>query len=92
MVSVDQTPIRGSLRSNPATYTGLLDPICTAFAKANGVKPALFSANTEGACPSCNGAVCNPFAVLPESGRVRALVKKAAGQRPAAALSCGDRI
>jgi excinuclease UvrABC ATPase subunit len=53
---VDQTPIRGSRRSNPATYTGLLDPIRTAFAKANGVKPALFSANSEGACPNCNGA------------------------------------
>ncbi len=56
VVSVDQTPIRGSRRSNPATYTGLLDPIRTAFAKANGVKSALFSANSEGACPTCNGA------------------------------------
>jgi excinuclease UvrABC ATPase subunit len=56
VVSVDQTAIRGSRRSNPATYTGLLDPIRKAFAKANGVKPALFSANSEGACPSCNGA------------------------------------
>ena len=56
VVSVDQGPIRGSRRSNPATYTGLLDPIRTAFAKANGVKPALFSANSEGACPACNGA------------------------------------
>ena len=56
VVSIDQAPIRGSRRSNPATYTGLLDPIRTAFAKANGVKPALFSANSEGACPSCNGA------------------------------------
>jgi excinuclease UvrABC ATPase subunit len=56
VVSVDQTPIRGSRRSNPATYTGLLDPIRKAFAKANGVKPALFSANSEGACPNCNGA------------------------------------
>ncbi|AIR99639.1 uvrA-like protein [Streptomyces glaucescens] len=56
VVSVDQAPIRGSRRSNPATYTGLLDPIRKAFAKANGVKPALFSANSEGACPSCNGA------------------------------------
>jgi excinuclease UvrABC ATPase subunit len=56
VVSVDQTPIRGSRRSNPATYTGLLDPIRNAFAKANGVKPALFSANSEGACPTCNGA------------------------------------
>jgi len=56
VVSVDQSPIRGSRRSNPATYTGLLDPIRKAFAKANGVKPALFSANSEGACPACNGA------------------------------------
>ncbi|MFJ6667940.1 ATP-binding cassette domain-containing protein [Streptomyces sp. NPDC091383] len=56
VVSVDQAPIRGSRRSNPATYTGLLDPIRKAFAKANGVKPALFSANSEGACPHCNGA------------------------------------
>jgi len=55
-VSIDQTAIRGSRRSNPATYTGLLDPIRKAFAKANGVKPALFSANSEGACPTCNGA------------------------------------
>ena len=54
--SIDQGAIRGSRRSNPATYTGLLDPIRTAFAKANGVKPALFSANSEGACPTCNGA------------------------------------
>ena len=56
VVSVDQAPIRGSRRSNPATYSGLLDPVRTAFAKANGVKPALFSANSEGACPTCNGA------------------------------------
>ncbi len=56
VVTVDQTAIRGSRRSNPATYTGLLDPIRKAFAKANGVKPALFSANSEGACPNCNGA------------------------------------
>ncbi|GAA3954090.1 excinuclease ABC subunit UvrA [Streptomyces marokkonensis] len=56
VVSVDQSPIKGSRRSNPATYTGLLDPIRKAFAKANGVKPALFSANSEGACPTCNGA------------------------------------
>ncbi|GAA1719955.1 ATP-binding cassette domain-containing protein [Streptomyces yatensis] len=56
VVSVDQTPIRGSRRSNPATYTGLLDPIRKAFAKVNGVKPAMFSANSEGACPTCNGA------------------------------------
>jgi excinuclease UvrABC ATPase subunit len=56
VVSVDQTAIRGSRRSNPATYTGLLEPIRKAFAKANGVKPALFSANSEGACQTCNGA------------------------------------
>ncbi len=56
VVSIDQGAIRGSRRSNPATYTGLLDPIRSAFAKANGVKPALFSANSEGACPTCNGA------------------------------------
>jgi excinuclease UvrABC ATPase subunit len=56
VVSIDQSAIRGSRRSNPATYTGLLDPIRKAFAKANGVKPALFSANSEGACPNCNGA------------------------------------
>ncbi|MGW6933498.1 ATP-binding cassette domain-containing protein [Lentzea sp. NPDC054927] len=55
-IVVDQTPIKGSRRSNPATYTGLLEPIRKAFAKANGVKPALFSANSEGACPNCNGA------------------------------------
>jgi excinuclease UvrABC ATPase subunit len=56
VVSIDQSTIRGSRRSNPATYTGLLDPIRNAFAKANGVKAALFSANSEGACPNCNGA------------------------------------
>jgi len=56
VMSVDQTPIRGSRRSNPATYTGMLEPIRKAFAKANSVKPALFSANSEGACPTCNGA------------------------------------
>jgi excinuclease UvrABC ATPase subunit len=56
VVSIDQGAIRGSRRSNPATYTGLLDPIRKAFAKANGVKPAMFSSNSEGACPNCNGA------------------------------------
>ncbi|MFF2496006.1 ATP-binding cassette domain-containing protein [Agromyces sp. NPDC058064] len=56
VVSIDQGAIKGSRRSNPATYTGLLEPIRKAFAKANGVKPALFSANSEGACPSCKGA------------------------------------
>ena len=56
VVTIDQGAIRGSRRSNPATYTGLLEPIRKAFAKANGVKPALFSSNSEGACPTCNGA------------------------------------
>src|SRR5207248_8223593 len=56
VVAIDQTTIRGSRRSNPATYTGVLEPIRKAFARANGVKPALFSANSEGACPTCNGA------------------------------------
>jgi excinuclease ABC A subunit len=56
VLTVDQDPVRGSRRSNPATYTSLLDPIRKAFAKANDVKPALFSANSEGACPNCNGA------------------------------------
>ncbi len=56
VVTIDQAPIKGSRRSNPATYTGLLDPIRKAFAKANGVKPALFSANSEGACSTCKGA------------------------------------
>jgi excinuclease UvrABC ATPase subunit len=55
VVAIDQAPLRGSRRSNPATYTGLLDPIRTAFARANGVKPALFSANSAGACPACGG-------------------------------------
>jgi excinuclease UvrABC ATPase subunit len=56
VVSIDQSPIRGSRRSNPATYSGLLDPIRNAFAKTNGVKASLFSANSDGACPNCNGA------------------------------------
>ena len=56
VVAIDQTAIRGSRRSNPATYSGVLEPIRKAFAKANGVKPGLFSANSEGACPNCNGA------------------------------------
>lgn len=56
VISVDQSPIKGSRRSNPATYTGLLEPVRKAFAKVNGVKPALFSANSEGACPNCKGA------------------------------------
>ena len=56
VVTIDQGAIKGSRRSNPATYTGLLEPIRKAFSKANGVKPALFSANSEGACPACKGA------------------------------------
>jgi excinuclease UvrABC ATPase subunit len=56
VVVIDQGSIKGSRRSNPATYTGVLEPIRKAFAKANGVKPALFSSNSEGACPTCNGA------------------------------------
>ncbi|MDN5606279.1 MAG: ATP-binding cassette domain-containing protein, partial [Kocuria sp.] len=56
VVAIDQSPVKGSRRSNPATYTGLLDPIRKAFAKTNGVKPGLFSSNSEGACPTCNGA------------------------------------
>jgi excinuclease UvrABC ATPase subunit len=66
VVSIDQTPIRGSRRSNPATYTGLLDPIRTAFAKANGVKPDLFSANSAGACPNCagNGVIYTDLAMM----------------------------
>jgi excinuclease UvrABC ATPase subunit len=68
VVSVDQAPIRGSRRSNPATYTGMLEPIRKAFAKANGVKPALFSANSEGACPTCNGAGVTYFDLAIMSG------------------------
>src|SRR6185503_10088192 len=56
VVSIDQSAIHGSRRSYPATYTGLLEPVRKAFAKANKVKPALFSANSDGACPNCNGA------------------------------------
>jgi excinuclease UvrABC ATPase subunit len=67
VVVVDQTAIRGSRRSNPATYTGLLEPVRKAFAKGNGVKPALFSANSEGACPNCNGAgvIYTDLAMMP---------------------------
>jgi excinuclease UvrABC ATPase subunit len=66
VVSIDQTAIRGSRRSNPATYSGLLDPIRTAFAKANGVQPALFSANSAGACPNCagNGVIYTDLAMM----------------------------
>src|SRR5690606_17605682 len=56
VVLIDQGAIKGTRRSNPATYTGMLEPIRKAFAKANGVRPALFSANSEGACPVCSGA------------------------------------
>jgi excinuclease UvrABC ATPase subunit len=75
-VSVDQGAIRGSRRSNPATYTGLFDPIRKAFAKANGV-PALFSANSEGACPNCNGA-----------GVIYTDLAMMAGDAP----TCGDQL
>ena len=84
VVTVDQAPIRGSRRSNPATYTGLLDPIRKAFAKANGVKPALFSANSEGACPNCNGAGVI-YTDLGDDGRRRhrpARSARASGSRP----------
>ncbi len=80
VVSIDQGAIRGSRRSNPATYTGLLDPIRSAFAKANGVKPALFSANSEGACPSCNGAgvIFTDLAMLAD---VSTVCEECAGKR-----------
>src|SRR5690606_27618319 len=66
VVFVDQSAIKGSSRSNPATYTGLLEPIRKAFAKANGVKPALFSSNSEGACPTCkgNGSITTEFGFM----------------------------
>src|SRR5262249_9707576 len=80
VMSVDQGAIRGSRRSNPATYTGLLDPIRKAFAKANGVKPALFSANSEGACPNCNGAgvVYTDLAIMASGATIR---QECAGKR-----------
>ncbi|MCI9888289.1 excinuclease ABC subunit UvrA [Micrococcales bacterium 31B] len=80
VVVVDQSPIRGSIRSNPATYTGLLEPIRKAFAKANGVKPALFSANSEGACPKCKG-IGQVFTDLPLVGQVASLCDLCEGQR-----------
>jgi excinuclease ABC A subunit len=80
VVAVDQTPIRGSRRSNPATYTGLLDPIRKAFAKANGVKPALFSANSEGACPTCNG-IGVVFTDLAMMAGVSSLCEECEGRR-----------
>ena len=79
VVSVDQGAIRGSRRSNPATYTGLLDPIRKAFAKENGVKPALFSANSEGACPNCNGAGVI-YTDLGDDGRRRRPLRGVRGQ------------
>ena len=80
VVSVDQTGIRGSRRSNPATYTGLLEPVRKAFAKANGVKPALFSANSEGACPSCNGAGVI-YTDLPTMAGVATVCEECEGKR-----------
>jgi excinuclease UvrABC ATPase subunit len=80
VVSIDQTPIRGSRRSNPATYTGLLDPIRTAFAKANGVKPDLFSANSTGACQNCagNGLIYTDLALI---GSVATVCEECGGKR-----------
>ncbi len=84
VVSIDQAPIKGSSRSNPATYTGLLDPIRAAFAKANGVKPALFSANSEGACQGCNGAgVINTSLGCWPTSRQSARSARASGSTPA---------
>ncbi|MFZ0214492.1 MAG: ATP-binding cassette domain-containing protein, partial [Candidatus Dormiibacterota bacterium] len=80
VVSVDQVAIRGSRRSNPATYTGLLDPIRKAFAKVGGVKPALFSANSEGACPTCNGAGV-VFTDLPTMAGVATVCEECEGKR-----------
>jgi excinuclease UvrABC ATPase subunit len=80
VVTIDQSPIRGSRRSNPATYTDLLEPIRKAFAKANGVKPALFSANSEGACPACNGAGAL-YTDLAMMAGVRTVCEECAGRR-----------
>ncbi|MGH3449118.1 MAG: ATP-binding cassette domain-containing protein, partial [Nocardioidaceae bacterium] len=80
VVTIDQGAIKGSRRSNPATYTGLLDPIRKAFAKANGVKPALFSANSEGACPTCNGAGVI-FTELGVMATVESLCEECGGKR-----------
>ncbi|MGW2820111.1 ATP-binding cassette domain-containing protein [Streptomyces sp. NPDC001443] len=85
VVSVDQAPVRGSRRSNPATYTGLLDPIRKAFATANDVKPALFSANSEGACPTCNGAGV-VFTDLAMMAGVATLCEECEGRRFQAAV------
>src|SRR4029453_9313600 len=86
VVSVDETAIRGSRRSNPATYTGLLDPIRAAFAKANGVKPALFSANSEGACPSCNG----PGGIYTDLGMMPGVLSTARGVMAGVATTWED--
>jgi excinuclease UvrABC ATPase subunit len=93
VVSIDQGAIRGSRRSNPATYTGLLDPIRKAFAKANGVKPALFSANSEGACPTCNGngVIYTDLAMM---GGVATICEECGGKRFQASVleyHLGDR-
>ncbi|RLK25609.1 excinuclease ABC A subunit [Micromonospora sp. M71_S20] len=93
VVVIDQGAIRGSRRSNPATYTGLLDPIRKAFAKANGVKPALFSANSEGACPTCNGAgvIYTDLGVM---ATVETICEECGGKRFQAAVleyTLGDR-
>ncbi|WP_242892984.1 ATP-binding cassette domain-containing protein [Actinomadura litoris] len=80
VVVVDQSAIRGSRRSNPATYTGLLDPVRTAFAKANGVKPALFSANSAGACPTCKG-IGVTYTDLAMMAGVASVCEECAGKR-----------
>jgi excinuclease UvrABC ATPase subunit len=85
VVVVDQGAIRGSRRSNPATYTGLLEPIRKAFAKANGVKPALFSSNSEGACPTCNGAGVI-FTELGVMATVESICEECEGRRFQAAV------
>ncbi|SDG96857.1 ATP-binding cassette domain-containing protein [Klenkia brasiliensis] len=85
VVSIDQSAIKGSRRSNPATYTGLLEPVRKAFAKANGVKPALFSANSEGACPSCNGAGVI-ITEIPTMGTVSTPCEECEGKRFQAAV------
>ncbi|CAN5448894.1 excinuclease ABC subunit UvrA [soil metagenome] len=93
VVSIDQTAIRGSRRSYPATYTGLLDPIRKAFAKANDVKPALFSANSEGACPACNGAGVI-YTDLPTMAGVATPCEQCEGRRYQASVleyTLGDR-
>ena len=88
VTAIDQSPIRGSRRSNPATYTGLLDPIRKAFAKANGVKPALFSANSEGACPTCNGI----GVVYSDLGMMAGVASHVRGVRGEALPGVGPRV